>query len=86
MCSMKPRMRDISGRSTPQHSREFRAYIERPGATTIPLTFNLRGPDGDGWTLSHRRRQWHRDVEDPKTNSPDCRRFSRRLIVSIDSG
>lgn len=34
-----------------QHSREFRAYIERPGATTIPLTFNLRGERGDGWTL-----------------------------------
>ena len=26
-----------------QYSREFRAYIERPGATTFPLTFNLRG-------------------------------------------
>ena len=36
----------------PRHSREFRAYIERPGATTIPLTFNLRGADGGGWTLS----------------------------------
>ena len=36
----------------PRHSREFRAYIERPGATTIPLTFNLRGADGEGWTLS----------------------------------
>lgn len=35
-----------------QHSREFRAYIESPAATTIPLTFNLRGVSGDGWTLS----------------------------------
>jgi hypothetical protein len=34
-----------------QHSREFRAYIEKPNATTIPLTFNLRGTEGDGWTL-----------------------------------
>ncbi len=34
------------------HSREFRAYVERPGATTIPLTFNLRGPKGEAWTLS----------------------------------
>jgi DNA sulfur modification protein DndB len=34
------------------HSKEFRAYIERPGATTIPLTFNLRGREGEGWTLS----------------------------------
>ena len=35
------------------HSREFRAYIEQAGATTIPLTFNLRGADGEGWTLSN---------------------------------
>jgi len=34
-----------------RHSREFRKYIEQPGATTIPLTFNLRGPQGDGWSL-----------------------------------
>jgi DGQHR domain-containing protein len=33
------------------HSREFRKYIEQPGAATIPLTFNLRGPEGDGWLL-----------------------------------
>ena len=38
----------------PHNSREFRSYIERPGATTIPLTFNLRGPEGEGWTLSPR--------------------------------
>lgn len=35
-----------------QHSREFRTYIESPGATTIPLTFNLRGAEGEGWALS----------------------------------
>jgi DGQHR domain-containing protein len=34
------------------HSREFRSYIETPGATTIPLTFNLRGPEGEGWTVT----------------------------------
>src|SRR5687768_10630207 len=34
-----------------RHSREFRRYIEQPGAATIPLTFNLRGPEGDGWLL-----------------------------------
>jgi DGQHR domain-containing protein len=34
-----------------RHSREFSAYIENPGATTIPLTFNLRGPEGEGWRL-----------------------------------
>src|SRR5262249_49321192 len=26
-------------------------YIERPGATTIPLTLNLRGVPGSGWRL-----------------------------------
>lgn len=35
----------------PRHSREFRKYIEQPGATTIPLTFNLRSESGDGWSL-----------------------------------
>jgi len=35
----------------PQHSREFRAYIEGPTATTIPLTFNLRGRMGEAWNL-----------------------------------
>jgi DNA sulfur modification protein DndB len=34
-----------------RHSREFRRYIEQPGATTIPLTFNLRGLPGEGWSL-----------------------------------
>jgi DNA sulfur modification protein DndB len=36
----------------PQHSREFRTYIEQPGATTIPLTFNLRGAAGEGWKIT----------------------------------
>src|ERR1051326_1798932 len=36
----------------PQHSREFRRYIEAPGASTIPLTFNLRGAEGSGWTVT----------------------------------
>ena len=29
-----------------RHAQEFRSYIEQPGATTIPLTFNLRGRPG----------------------------------------
>ncbi|HYV49617.1 MAG TPA: DGQHR domain-containing protein, partial [Myxococcaceae bacterium] len=38
----------------PRHSREFRSYIDQPGATTIPLTLNLRGQAGVGlgWILS----------------------------------
>ncbi len=33
-----------------EHSLEFKRYIQQPGATTIPLTFNLR-PDRTGWKL-----------------------------------
>ncbi|MFA7268287.1 MAG: DGQHR domain-containing protein [Sterolibacterium sp.] len=32
------------------HSLEFKRYIQRPGATTIPLTFNLR-PGLRGWEI-----------------------------------
>lgn len=35
----------------PKHAREFREYITRPRATTIPLTFNLRGVEGRDWQL-----------------------------------
>ncbi|MBK8401298.1 MAG: DGQHR domain-containing protein [Propionivibrio sp.] len=35
-----------------EHSLEFKRYIQQPGATTIPLTFNLR-PDRKGWKLQH---------------------------------
>src|SRR5262249_19071761 len=38
-----------------RHAREFRGYIEGPEATTIPLTFNLRGAPGTGWRLEPRR-------------------------------
>lgn len=33
-----------------EHSLGFKRYIQQPGATTIPLTFNLR-PDCNGWKL-----------------------------------
>lgn len=33
-----------------EHSLGFKRYIQQPGATTIPLTFNLR-PDKNGWSL-----------------------------------
>ena len=35
-----------------RHAQEFRLYIEQPEATTIPLTFNLRGRPGRAWRLS----------------------------------
>jgi len=34
-----------------KHAREFRDYITGPRATTIPLTFNLRGGEGRDWRL-----------------------------------
>lgn len=33
------------------HSLAFKRYIQQPGATTIPLTFNLRGAQGVDWRL-----------------------------------
>lgn len=34
-----------------QHSFEFKKYIQKPGASTIPLTFNLRADRADSWSL-----------------------------------
>jgi DNA sulfur modification protein DndB len=34
------------------HSRSFKAYIHRPGSSTIPLTFNLRPNLAKYWVLS----------------------------------
>ncbi|CAB3770265.1 DGQHR domain-containing protein [Paraburkholderia solisilvae] len=34
-----------------QHSLEFKKYIQRPGASTIPLTFNLRPEFSDVWSI-----------------------------------
>ena len=35
-----------------QHSLEFRKYIQQSGATTIPLTFNLRPTSAKHWKLT----------------------------------
>jgi DNA sulfur modification protein DndB len=35
-----------------RHAQGFREYIEGPAATTIPLTFNLRGQEGPAWRLN----------------------------------
>lgn len=34
-----------------QHSFEFKKYIQKPGASTIPLTFNLRADRAESWSL-----------------------------------
>jgi DNA sulfur modification protein DndB len=35
-----------------EHSLEFKRYIQQPGASTIPLTFNLRPDRSEHWTLT----------------------------------
>ncbi len=42
-------------RFSESHSLEFRKYIKRDGATTIPLTFNLRPARPPRWRLVERR-------------------------------
>jgi DGQHR domain-containing protein len=46
--------RGYQRRLNSRHSLDFRRYVQQPGSTTIPLTFNLRGVDGDGWQLDER--------------------------------
>ena len=35
-----------------RHSRDFRAYINRPEASTVPLVFNLRSDQSAHWTIT----------------------------------
>lgn len=43
--------RGYQRRLSSRHSLDFRRYVQAPGSSTIPLTFNLRGQDGDGWHI-----------------------------------
>ena len=47
--------RGYQRRPNPQHSLDFRQYIQRPGSTTIPLTFNARPREDDAWKIVQRR-------------------------------
>ena len=38
-------------RLNPQHSLDFRRYVQTEGATTIPLTLNARPPRGEVWRV-----------------------------------
>jgi DGQHR domain-containing protein len=46
------------------HSLDFRKYIQIPGSTTIPLTFNLRPNDSGVWRLRERSGRIYLDVKD----------------------
>lgn len=43
--------RGYQRRLNSRHSLDFRRYVQQQGSATIPLTFNLRGADGEGWRL-----------------------------------
>jgi DNA sulfur modification protein DndB len=43
--------RGYQRRLNSRHSLDFRRYVQESGSTTIPLTFNLRGSSGDGWSI-----------------------------------
>lgn len=43
--------RGYQRRLNSRHSLDFRRYVQKPGSTTIPLTFNLRGAEGAGWRV-----------------------------------
>ncbi len=43
--------RGYQRRFNPQHSLDFRKYIQQEGSSTIPLTFNLRPRSDGGWRL-----------------------------------
>jgi DGQHR domain-containing protein len=47
--------RGYQRRPNPQHSLDFRRYIQRNGSATIPLTFNARPRTDDGWRLVESR-------------------------------
>lgn len=44
--------RGYQRRMSREHSLEFKRYIQQPGATSIPLTFNLRQESPPRWSLS----------------------------------
>jgi len=43
--------RGYQRRFTPQHSLDFRKYIQQEASSTIPLTFNLRPRQDDVWSV-----------------------------------
>lgn len=43
--------RGYQRRFNPQHSLDFRKYIQQPDSSTIPLTFNLRPSPDEAWQL-----------------------------------
>ena len=68
---------------TEQHSLEFRRYIQNSGATTIPLTFNLRPASRKHWKLTEQRSGYATlqiDQGDSRIfTQVDCQQFVTRI-------
>src|ERR1035441_661564 len=47
--------RGYQRRMSREHSLEFKRYIQQPGATSIPLTFNVRQDFAARWSLTEPR-------------------------------
>ena len=47
--------RGYQRRFNPQHSLDFRKYIQKGGSSTIPLTFNLRPRADEAWQIEERK-------------------------------
>jgi len=64
-----------------RHAEEFRKYIVESGATTIPLTFNLRGAPGDRWRLRPAE-PTEGTVADLEIRLP--RKLDERVVARVD--
>lgn len=70
--------RGYQRRMSREHSLEFKRYIQQPGATSIPLTFNLRHEFASRWKLQGAKR-----VGQPATLNLD---LSRGAVLSQVDG
>lgn len=50
----EPSGRGYQRRLNSRHSLDFRRYVQQAGSATIPLTFNLRGPEGEAWSVDNK--------------------------------
>ena len=67
--------RGYQRRFDPQHSLDFRKYIQRDGSCTIPLTFNLRAQKSASWNLH--------ELE-PPTAVLELSRHGGKVLAQVD--
>lgn len=66
--------RGYQRRFNSQHSLDFRRYIQRDAAATIPLTFNLRPPEAGAWRLVEQGSRVRLVIPDP----------SKKVLAQVD--